>query len=105
MSVLIKNMEMPMSCESCPMSHYIIETITGCNITKGKEYVEKEDRDFWYNDKPSWCPLVEVPTPHGRLIDVNELIPVLAAWIVSEDDFQAVLDAVKRIPTVIESEE
>ena len=23
--------------------------------------------------KPDWCPLVEIPTPHGRLIDADAL--------------------------------
>ena len=23
---------------------------------------------------PEWCPMVEIPTPHGRLIDVDSLL-------------------------------
>jgi hypothetical protein len=24
-------------------------------------------------ERPDWCPLVEIPTPHGRLIDADKL--------------------------------
>ena len=23
--------------------------------------------------KPNWCPLVEIPTPHGRLVDIKSV--------------------------------
>jgi hypothetical protein len=30
-----------------------------------------EDENWIYDQRPNWCPLVEIPTPHGRLIDVS----------------------------------
>lgn len=58
MSVLIKGMEMPEDCFSCPLKEEGF-----CNITNayaGQIYERNSD-----------CPLVEVPTPHGRLVDVD----------------------------------
>lgn len=60
MSVLIKGMEMPHSCASC-----LWEFQNYCYLINDR--VESCDR----NTK---CPLVELPTPHGRLIDADELL-------------------------------
>ena len=73
MSVLIHGMNMPYSCADCdfcsglimPDDIYTCECdageIAGTDITK---YVEAEEPTF-----PEWCPLEEVSTPHGDLID------------------------------------
>lgn len=70
MSVLIKGMEMPESCESCRF-----EDFGGCMFR-----VKKED-----------CPLVEVPTPHGRLVDAGELL-------------ERVEEYLNNTPSIIEAE-
>jgi hypothetical protein len=44
-----------------------------------------EDENWIYDQRPNWCPLVEIPTPHGRLIDADKferdfnehLLPIL----------------------------
>ena len=60
MSIIIKGMDMPKSCEECKwhIDFYIVEEQVGglCTIT------EKDDKE-------KACPLIEIPTPHGRLID------------------------------------
>jgi len=57
MSVLIKGMEMPRHCGECG--------IDWCHIWhRAENPIEK---------RPPDCPLVEVPTPHGRLIDADKL--------------------------------
>lgn len=53
MSVLIKGWTIPKGCADCP---------TWCKL-----YLQK--REFRHPD----CPLIEVPTPHGRLIDADKL--------------------------------
>ena len=57
MSVLIKGMDMPKNCRKCRIEcdewHHIANTEEGRSPT---------------------CPLVEVPTPHGDLIDRDKLI-------------------------------
>lgn len=50
MSVIVKNMEMPERCGACFLR------VGGC---KQRIYMEQ---------RPKGCPLVEIPTPHGRLI-------------------------------------
>ena len=68
MSVLIKGMEMPKACEWCSfISTFTTESGLGCRC-------EVEKFEFWdYSKRQENCPLVEVPIPHGRLIDADEL--------------------------------
>ena len=77
MSVLIKGMEMPESCDKCrfcvngftdeaPMYECGVQSYDNVSVL-----VESSGKPFDF--RPDWCPLVEVPTPHGRLIDADEL--------------------------------
>lgn len=59
MSVLIKGMEMPENCLVCFVPCSLL-----CDLD---DYDRKRIRH------PD-CPLVEIPTPHGRLIDADELL-------------------------------
>lgn len=64
MSVLVKGMDMPEKCSECRM-----QTDEGFCSAMPKEfcgYVSDEKRS-------EWCPLVEVPEPHGDLIDRDEV--------------------------------
>ena len=63
MSVLIKGMEMPALCQECDLY------IEGACYAKGY----RDYRSIMDMSKPDDCPLIEVPTPHGRLIDADEL--------------------------------
>lgn len=65
MSILIKGINKPKSCFNCDFNMYDCH----CKINSGKI-----DRDDWTCDKP--CPIVEVPTPHGDLIDINSKITI-----------------------------
>lgn len=58
MSILIKGRDMPESCYECA---YSIERVGICSITQGG--------CEWGHNRPPHCPLVEIPTPHGRLIE------------------------------------
>ena len=57
MSVLVKGMEMPKNCDTCFLSKW-----DSCN-----------ERFYCMFD---FCPLVEVPTPHGDLIDIDSKITI-----------------------------
>ena len=60
MSILIKGLDMPMSCGEC-----------------GEVWCEHWHYSWnlpYESYKSPDCPLVEIPTPHGRLIDADELI-------------------------------
>ena len=97
MSVLIKGMKMPENCAKC-----ICADDDGRFCAAAHEYIPMLG-------KPAFCPLVEVPTPHGRLV---EFIDVKVK--VNEDDgteevcvgdvFKAYYE-MKKAPTVIEAEE
>ena len=61
MSILIKGMEMPALCQECDLY------IEGACYAKGY----RDYRSIMDMSKPDDCPLIEVPTPHGRLIDAE----------------------------------
>ena len=57
MSVLVKNMEMPNVCAYCFLD------ASECDL--------HPKVDIWRERHPD-CPLVKIPTPHGRLIDADK---------------------------------
>lgn len=65
MSILIKGMEMPKTCGECEARH-----LAKCGVTL-QWLLGPED---YYKTKKEDCPLVEIKTPHGRLIDEDALI-------------------------------
>lgn len=69
MSVLIKGMEMPESCFQCWFLHVINPGYFYC-FASGEEF---EENFAMIKGRYADCPLVEVPTPHGRLIDADAL--------------------------------
>lgn len=77
MSVLIKDMKMPESCLACPMREQgtIHEWELYCGLT-GDYIGHWDDKSLNNGHRPDVCPLVEVPTPHGPLIDADEIIEV-----------------------------
>ena len=72
MSVLIKGMEMPKSCNDCPLAGDF-----KCNLMPSIPALCKEYDIAVQNGKClNNCPLVEIP-PHGRLIDADVPIPLV----------------------------
>ena len=77
MSVLIKNMQMPEDCFSCPLKEEGV-----CNITNtyaGGIYERNSD-----------CPLVEFPEHHGRLFDQDDVKAVLYDMPDTKDKWDAI---------------
>ena len=75
MSILIKGMEIPKNCDECrfcvngftddaPMYECAVQSYENVSVL-----AESGGKPFDF--RPDWCPLVEIPTPHGRLIDVS----------------------------------
>lgn len=97
MTVIVKGMDMPHNCGECwelnERGDYPV-----CNITQ-----EQRGYDFDIRkNKMDKCPLGEVPTPHGRLIDAD--IPEDVRQVhgfFNDYDLQELLEAA---PTVIEAE-
>ena len=90
MSVIVKNMEMPKNCKSCPL-RYSSTGYAWCDITGASLALEIDMRDYT-------CPLVEIPTPHGRLIDAD------AIQDYNVETFGQRLLIIDTAPTVIEAE-
>lgn len=65
MSVLI-NMDMPKNCLACRFLETSPSNGDFCVLTKRKM--------FRFKNRPDDCPLIEVPEPHGRLIDADALL-------------------------------
>ena len=104
MSVFVKDMKMPKGCHSgCPLTDSDAFT---CEITGRDIVLDDEDT---ITCRPSWCPLVEVPTPHGGLIDADALKEQCGDWYTeqgTEEGFIGPLDILlDEAPTVIEAEE
>jgi hypothetical protein len=58
--------------------------------------------------RPNWCPLIEIPTPHGRLIDADELmVEIMDSDLdhLQRDDWKEVIQIINDAPTVIEENE
>lgn len=90
MSVLIKGVDTPLTCWGCPcfddeITHYCCVLDRYC--------------DDYKNNRLNDCPLVEVPTPHGRLIDADEYG---ANYIINYD--KSPLKVLESTPTIIEAE-
>ena len=114
MTVLIKGIEMPITCCHCYLMDYNSEIKweqSGrreqggwiCLLTK--ELIDNTKRE-------EHCPLIEVPTPHGRLIDADKLFKLVKAeWnpygkptIEYEDGLRA-LKLIADARVIIEAEE
>lgn len=100
MSVLIKGMEMPTDCVTCRWHER-----WGCGLTGiGTNTAEG-------------CPLVSIPTPHGRLIDEEALRAAMYHEAFETDTdlqrwdsgcwirYRMFTTAIEAAPTIIEAEE
>lgn len=107
MGVYIKGMEMPTSCYVCPFCDYVSAR---CDAVKGNPYTP-ESR---YEKRADFCPLVPVPSHHGRLIDADALMQIirehdypLKAHFNSTDNGMftiGIQQAVDEAPTIIEAD-
>lgn len=68
MSVLVKNMAMPETCDECNFHCYEGNGNYSCVVTLSLANSKGIRKD--------WCPLVEVPSPHGNLIDIDSKITI-----------------------------
>ena len=92
MSVMIKGMEIPEHCGYCRFAYDGI-----CHALQVMRY-DKETKDGKLID----CPLTEIPTPHGRLIDRDALIAAYDAQ--HEGVAGRARKLMEEAPTIIEAE-
>ena len=104
MSVLIKGMEMPISCYKCPFLDYEEGFCFASGVKHKSGWYELilrpgEIKDGRHED----CPIVLVP-PHGRLIDADAI-----DWVEGRDEqdrpvYLLLKMQIDDIPTIIEAE-
>lgn len=100
MSFFIKGMEIPRRCGLCPCFH--AEHPMYCQAVKADK--EKRIVAPYGLPRPDWCPLVEIPTPHGDLVDRDKLmIDVIDSDLdhLQRDDWREVIQIISDAPTVI----
>jgi hypothetical protein len=102
MSVLIKRMEMPKNCMECDLKSWNPDEY---------DYVCPFSGIMALNiGRQNDCPLVEVPTPHGRLIDETIVLEMIRKSMGIKDlSFlyhaeKSVVNEIFHAPTVIEAE-
>ena len=79
MGIYIKCMKMPTDCRECPM-----ETYYNCGDTKclaAEKLLAWDYEAIPFDGRADWCPLVEIPEPHGDLIDRDALVKDLTNGI------------------------
>ena len=97
MGVYIPGLEMPESCSECRFG-ILSEDRRWCSVSL--KYWNHVAADYISDD----CPLVEVKTPHGDLIDRSELEPD-SDWSERYDGFMAVSESqIRNEPAIIEAE-
>jgi hypothetical protein len=108
MSILIKGMEMPTSCEKCPFLDYEEGFCFASGVKHESGWYESTLCPGGIKDgRHDECPLVPVP-PHGRLIDGDLLPWILANKPVdyaSYEDWEKLCDAIRDAPAIIPAEE
>ena len=103
MSILIKGMEMPSECRMCRFSYFKIGTSMKCLIL---------NENCARYRRLSNCPLVEIPSKHGDLIDrdslqkqshvIEEYHPELQRQGMPKKVIY--IEDVEKAPTIIEAE-
>ena len=76
MSILIK-MEMPKTCVECNFHRY---HSLGEYVCVATPLLYPMNLANYKCGRKDFCPLIEVPTPHGRLIDADALIADLVKY-------------------------
>lgn len=104
MNILIKGIDMPEHCYECLLRQGNCCLLLYEAIPPTVPLTRLDD-----------CPLVEIPTPHGRLIDADKLRATLRRW--TEDEwnqkaspvswayaYEDLIDLIDDTPTILEEE-
>ena len=105
MSVMIKGMKMPKCCNVCIFSDWSnLHQTAACKICEYDPCFDKFSKEY-LTKRANFCPLVEVLTPHGDLIDRDALN--LEYEVEMADDWKTaheIANCVKYAPVMIEAE-
>ena len=100
MGLYIKGLDMPKSCGGCEFN-YCLEG----GSYEWWECVILHDDINQFDTRRTDCPLVEIPTPHGRLIDGDEFKSWVDDWYDCTDIGNIVESWIDERPTILEAEE
>ena len=89
MSILIKGIDMP----KCSNEDIMV-------------VIRRDKAEVWQTGyKERTVEAIQIPTPHGRLIDASELIKSYMKGTKTDiDDFYATIDIIDNAPTILEEE-
>lgn len=77
MSYIVKSRDFPKSCNECDEPHLCCDFYY-CGVGHQKDGRHLDvDEHYLNKTKHPECPLKEIPTPHGRLIDADAHIKLL----------------------------
>ena len=102
MSLFINSkVHLPSSCEKCPFNY--ADMSVGICMAADKTI---DTRTYGRKRHPD-CPMTELPIPHGRLIDADEIV-----WFIDNHialgkkwvEFETIKDMINSLPTIIEAE-
>lgn len=107
MSVVVNTMNMPIECEYCGFCRFYRENgRVWCNAKNRILKYKWDNPDFTYLNvkRPDWCPLIELPSEHGRLIDADRLKDVLEKNFGHTCGAAVLAQLIDVAPTVLEKE-
>ena len=87
MSVLIKNMKMPKSCDEC------FVRLSLCSAAR--KIAKSGGPRMWVPTtyRPDDCPLAEISQPHGRLIDADKMLRYINCMMDSPSFAKTIIDS------------
>jgi len=116
MSLLILGADFPKKCDDCPCCEELIsgycdiDVTYECSALYFPYHPEKSDvTKIRETGRLPYCPVVDVPTPHGRLIDADKLIEFITNGLNRKENpmgFDAIeiLTEIEYSKTIIEAE-
>lgn len=111
MSLIIKGMDIPSSCQPCKLKRFAgSRVLSRCKPEVLYECPFCDDLFALKNKRQPSCKLEHFPTNHGRLIDVDKLYDVVETQYKFSSGkehtiYRDILDLICSTETVIEAEE
>ena len=84
MSIIVKGMKMPTTCTMCDLAHAMKTSDGSVRLACGV----KGNWQDTYTHRHAWCPIVEIPEKHGRLIDADEKRLRITLKCIREGEYQ-----------------
>ena len=106
MGIYIRGMTMPKECRKCVFTNYRWCGEIWCRASGELLADNYKPIPYDENERPEWCPLVEIKVPHGRLIDELEAYDKIGEQEGGNYiDMDGVDIGLQETPTVIEQED